>query len=216
MCYLWFWWNKIFAPLGESTLWWYILGKKTHLFFNTFCIILGPFFFMSFSILKIIENGFLTQILPHNSCYLSNDTVFSKTFFVFTHLHLFECKTSSRCFLWNHMSGIVHIELKWDNELICNIWLSISSSLVITWIVFEVYLHFAIYRYDYNFFIYIIFNHLISISKVRFFLTILFFGFWSTSFQVLFAKNRFNISLVEVQKHVISKHNICNNNLWPL
>ncbi len=62
-------------------------------------------------------------------------------------------------------------------KLICNIWLSTSSSLVIAWIIFEVYLHFAIYRYDYNFFIYIIFNHLISISKWDIFLQSYFLGF---------------------------------------
>jgi hypothetical protein len=48
-----------------------------------------------------------------------------------------------------------------------------------------------------------------------FFFTILFFGFWTTLFQVLFAKNHFNISLVEVQKHVVLKNNICDNNLGP-
>jgi hypothetical protein len=34
---------------------------------------------------------------------------------------------------------------------------------------------------------------------MEFFLTILLFEFWTTLFQVLFAKNCFNISLVEVQ-----------------
>lgn len=37
-------------------------------------------------------------------------------------------------------------------------------------------------------------------SKVRLFFTILFFGFWTTLLQVLFAKKCFNISLVEVKK----------------
>jgi hypothetical protein len=32
-----------------------------------------------------------------------------------------------------------------DNELICNIWLSTLLSLVIDWMVFEVYLHFVVY-----------------------------------------------------------------------
>ncbi len=148
--------------------------------------------------------------------------IFQKIMFfqkTFLYSHTYIClneKLHLDVFLWNHMSGIFHIELKWDNELIYNIWLSTSSSLAIALIVFEVYLHFAIYWYDYNFFIYIIFNHLILISKWIFFLQSYFFGFWSTSFQVLFAKKCFNISLVEVQKHVISKHNICGNNLWPL
>ncbi len=176
----------------------------------------GNFFFISSSVLRNIENGFWAQILPHNSCYLSNDRAFKKKLYVFTHLSLFEWKTSSKCFLWNHISGILHIELKWDNELIYDIWLSTSSSLIIFWMVFEVYLHFAIYRYDYNFFINIFFNHLILISKWFSFCTILFFEFWPTLFQVLFAKNCFNFSLVEVQKHVVSKSSICDNNLWPL
>jgi hypothetical protein len=50
-------------------------------------------------------------------------------------------------------------------------------------------------------------------SKVRLFFTILFFWFWTTLLQVLFAKNCFNSNLVKVQKHVVSKSNICDNNL---
>jgi hypothetical protein len=96
-------------------------------------------------------------------------TIFSTHIYVFTHLCLFEWKTSFICFLWNHMNGILHITMKWDNELICNIWLSTSSSLIIVWMVFEVYLHFAIYHDNYKFFTNIFFNHLISISKWIFF-----------------------------------------------
>jgi hypothetical protein len=155
-------------------------------FCSTFCIILGDFFFISFSVLRNIKNGFLTQILQHNSCYLSNDNGFSKKFYVFTHLYLTEWKTSSRF-------GILHIELKWDNELICNTWLSTSSNLLIVWMIFEIYLHFAICRYNYISFINILFNHLISTSKLDIF-TIFFFGFWNTLFQVLFTKNHFNIN----------------------
>jgi hypothetical protein len=92
--------------------------KCTH-FKYTLYYFRGRFFFISSSILKNIEIGFLTQILLHNSCYLSNDNVFPKNIYVFTHLCLFEWKTSSKCFLWNHMNETFHIELKWDNELIC-------------------------------------------------------------------------------------------------
>jgi hypothetical protein len=161
---------------GKSTLWWYISGKKMYWFFSTFCIILRVFF-ISFNILKNTKNGFLTQIFPHNSCYIPNDSVFSKSIYVFTHLRLFEWKTSSKFFLWNHMSGILHIELKWDIELIYNIWLSTSSSLVIIWMVLKIHLRFVVYWYDYNFFINIFFNHLISISKWDFFLQSYSLGF---------------------------------------
>ncbi len=58
-----------------------------------------------------------------------------------------------------------------------------SSNLVIVWMVFEVYLHFAIYWYDYNFFINIVFNHLISISKWDFFLQS-----YSLGFELLYSK----------------------------
>jgi hypothetical protein len=133
-----------------------------YLFCSTFCIILGADFFISFSLLRYIKNGFLTQVLQHNSCYLSNDNGFSKNFYVFTHLCLFEWKISSRC-------GILHIELKWDNELICNIWLNTSSNLSIIWIVFKIYFHFAVYWYNYRIFINTLFNHLVSTSKWDFF-----------------------------------------------
>jgi hypothetical protein len=43
--------------------------------------------------------------------------------------------------------------------------------------VFEVYLHFAIYRDDYQFLINIFFNHLMSISKCDFFLQSYSLGF---------------------------------------
>jgi hypothetical protein len=131
----------------------------------------------------------LKQRFQHNSCYLSNDNVFSANFYVLTYLCLFEWKKSSKCFSWNHMSEIFHIKLKWGNEIICNIWLNTSWSLVIVWIVFETYFHFAVYRDDYK---------SLNINfKMRFFLTILFFGF-CTLFQVPFANNPFNITLVEV------------------
>jgi hypothetical protein len=148
-----------------------------------FILFWGQIFFISSNILKNIENKILTQILLHNSCYFSNDRYFSKKNYVFTHLRLFECKTSSICFLWNHMNGTFHIELKWDNEFICNIWLSTSSNLVIVWMVFKVYFHFAIYWYNYNFFNNTFFNHLISISKWNFL-----WQFYSLGFELPYSK----------------------------
>ncbi len=94
---------------------------------------------------------------------------FQKTYMYYTNLCLFEWKFSSKCFLWNHMNRTLHIELKWDNELIWNIWLNTSSNLVMFWMVFKVYLHFVVYWYNYNFFINIFFNHLILILKWDFF-----------------------------------------------
>jgi hypothetical protein len=44
--------------------------------------------------------------------------------------------------------------------------------------------------------------------------SILFFGFWTTLFQVQFIRNPFNIDLVEVQKHIVLKSCICDNKLW--
>jgi hypothetical protein len=135
--------------IGESTLQSYILSKKMYSFCSTFCINLGADFFISFSVLRITKYGFLTQILQHNSCYLPNDNGLKKDSCVFTHLRLFEWKTSSRC-------GILHIKLKWDNQLICNIWLSTSSNLLIVWMVFEI---FVVYQYNF-------FNSLIYFSII--------------------------------------------------
>jgi hypothetical protein len=66
-----------------------------------------------------------------------------------------------------------------------------QTSLVIVWMVFGVYLHFVVYLYDYNFFMNIFCNHLISISKQVFLFTILFLVFWTILFQVQFAKKPF-------------------------
>jgi hypothetical protein len=169
-------------------------GQENVLVFSTFYILLRDFFFMASSVLRNTKNGFLTKILPHNSCYLSNASVFSNNFYGFTHLHLFEWKVSSNFFCEITWVKTLHIELKWDNEFLCNIWLNISSSLVIVWMVFYVYFHFTVYWYNYNFFTNIFFNHLISNFKVGFVFTILFFGFWITLFQVLFAKKTVSIS----------------------
>jgi hypothetical protein len=51
-----------------------------------------------------------------------------------------------------------------------------------------------------------------SIDKCDSFFSSLFFGFWTTLFQVQFIRNPFNIDLVEVQKHIILKSHICDNN----
>jgi hypothetical protein len=67
--------------------------------------------------------------------------------------------------------------------------------------------------WNYKKFTNVFFNNLISILKWDFFGKILLFEFWTTLFQIPFTKNPFNISLVEVQKHVISKNSICDNNL---
>jgi hypothetical protein len=141
--------------MGESTL----SGIFWTNFFCTFCIILGVDFLISFNVLRNTKNGFLTQILQHIYCYLSNDNDFSKKILCI-HTCLFEWKTSFRC-------GIFHIEFKWDNKLICNIWLSTSSNLFIIWMI-----HFAIYQYNF-FFNNIFFNHLISTSKWDFFFLVL-------------------------------------------
>jgi hypothetical protein len=82
----------------------------------------------------------------------------------------------------------------WYNQLTFYISMSTSSSLVIIWMLFRVYLQFEIYWYD--ILINIPFNHLF---------TILFFGFWITLFQVQFIKIPFNVNLVEAQIHAIQK-----------
>ncbi len=115
--------------------------------------------------MRNIKNGFLTQILQHNYCYLSNDSGFSKKLLCI-HTCLFEWKTSSRC-------GILYIELKWDNKLICNIWLNISSNLLIVWVIFE-YICTLQYIGTIFFSSNILFNHLISTSKWDFFLQYIF------------------------------------------
>jgi len=77
--------------------------------------------------------------------------------------------------------------------------------------VFEVYFHFAIYWYEYNFFINIFFNHLISISKWD-----VFWQSYSLGFELPYSKYYLqrivSFKLVELQIHVVSKSSICDNN----
>jgi hypothetical protein len=82
--------------------------------------------------------------------------------------------------------------------------------------VFEIYLPFAIYHDDYNFFINIIFNHLISISKWDLFLQSYSLGFELPYSKYHLQKKPFNISLVEVQTYIVSKNNFCDNSFLPL
>jgi hypothetical protein len=86
-----------------------------------------------------------------------------------SHVCLFEWKISSKWFLWNHKNGTFHMELKWYNQLIFNIWLNISSSFAIIWIILRIYLHFVIYWYMYQFFTNAFFNQLKSIKNYSFF-----------------------------------------------
>jgi len=121
---------------GESMLWWCIFNKKMDFFLGTFCIFLKVDF-LSFHLTfwETHKKQFWHKAPNKTNCYLSNDSVFSTNFYVFTHLRLFEWKTLSKCFSWNHMSGTLHIKLKWGSEFICNIWLNTPSSLVIIWMV---------------------------------------------------------------------------------
>jgi hypothetical protein len=73
---------------GESTLWWYILGKKIYIFKVHFVLFWGGFSSISFNFLRNTKNGFLTQSLQHNSYYLSNDKFFQQTFM---YSHIYAC-----------------------------------------------------------------------------------------------------------------------------
>jgi len=53
-------------------------------------------------------------------------------------------KTTSKYFLWNRRNETFYMELKWYHQLIFNISLNISSSFVIIWIIFRIYLHFVV------------------------------------------------------------------------
>jgi hypothetical protein len=78
--------------------------------------------------------------------------------------------------------------------------------------VFKVYVHFAIYCDDYNFFTNIYFNHLISISKWDFFYNLI---LWVLNYLIpsTIAKNPININLIKIQSHIISKNNIFDSNI---
>ncbi len=58
-----------------------------YLLLHTFCIILGANFLSFHLMFSKTQNGFLTQILQHNSCYFSNDSVFQQTF-MYPHIYV--------------------------------------------------------------------------------------------------------------------------------
>jgi hypothetical protein len=103
---------------------------------------LGSFSFISSSILKNTSNGFLHK--ASNKILVTFQlTMFFQQNYMYSHIYACLNENLIQIFLWNHINGTLHIELKWDNELICNKWLNISSSLVIVWMVFEVYFAFC-------------------------------------------------------------------------
>jgi hypothetical protein len=73
---------------GESTLWWYILGKKKYILKVHFVLFWGRFSSISFNFLQNTKTGFLTRSLQHNSYYLSNDKSFQQTF-MYSHIYAY-------------------------------------------------------------------------------------------------------------------------------
>jgi hypothetical protein len=95
-----------------------------------------------------------------------------------------EIETSFKYFLWNHRSGTFHRELKWNNQLIFNIWLHTLSSTIVSMIL-EIHLYILSYCYKYHILKNIIFNNLISRKNVVFFENL----FWVLNDFIMSIKN---------------------------
>jgi hypothetical protein len=133
---------------------------QENVFFWVHVLFWGSFSFISSSILKTHQMDFYTNFSTQFLLPVKIIVFFQQTF-MFSHIYVYlNEKSHSHSFVKSHWWNFSYrIEMgQW-------IWLSISSSLVIVWMVFEVYLHFAVYHDDYKIFINIISNHLISISK---------------------------------------------------
>jgi len=88
-------------------------GKKMYSNFSIFVFFWKQIFFHFIQCFKKHLKWILDIRLITQSCYLSKESFFIHFFFI--HLCSFKWKTSSICFLWNHMSGTFHMELKWYN-----------------------------------------------------------------------------------------------------
>jgi len=170
------WWK---IRVGKNILWWYILGKKMYLFFNTLCIILGQIFSISSSILKTLtmriwhKSPFIILFIFQMIMFFHQKKNYSHTY-TYTYTCLNE-KPHPYFFVKSYECNSSY-KIEMDNEVICNIWLNISLGLVIIWMVFEVYLHFAIYQYNYNFSLISFLSFNINFKK-GFFLQSYYFGF---------------------------------------
>jgi hypothetical protein len=92
--------------------------------------------------------------------------------------------------------------------------LSISSSLIIIWIVFKIFLHLTIYCYIYDFQSNIYFNNLISIKRYNFFDIFYFKKFELSYYQYTLYKILSVLAWWEWR--TISKNSIYDKNLWTL
>jgi hypothetical protein len=134
--------------------------KCTH-FFIHLLLFWGQFFSSHLTFWETLKMDFWHKSSSTILVIFQMIVVFQKNFYAFKHACLNEKP---------------HIELKWDNKLICNIWLNTSSNLLIVWMIFEYICILQYIRTIYIFFNNIFFNHLISTSKWDFFYNF-FFGF---------------------------------------
>jgi hypothetical protein len=102
------------------------------------------------------------------------------------------------------------MELKWYNQLIFNMWLNMSSSFTIIWIIFRVYLHLV----HVLFFRYIIFSYLISINLKKIFWKLHHLAIELPYFEYTLQKHLFNINLVKIENCTILKNNNYGNIFW--
>jgi hypothetical protein len=61
---------------------------------------------------KTNKTDFQHKAFNKNNCHHSKEHNFSRNLLLFTYLCSFECKTSLTFFLWNHMNGSFHMQLK--------------------------------------------------------------------------------------------------------
>jgi hypothetical protein len=103
---------------------------------NTFYIILEVFFsFISLVFWETHKMDFWHKALNTILIASQKRIIFHQDLcFSYIYDHLNENPHIYIIFLWNHMNRTFHMELKWYNQLIFNIWLDISSKLTIIWI----------------------------------------------------------------------------------
>ncbi len=136
------------------------------------------------SFIKVCGNR-LKHVWVASGIIGATPTTFMNVYFgiILVCFHL-EIETSFKYFLWNHRSGTFHRELKWNNQLIFNIWLHTLSSTIVSMIL-EIHLYILSYCYKYHILKNIIFNNLISRKNVVFFENL----FWVLNDFIMSIKN---------------------------
>jgi hypothetical protein len=126
----------VFLAVGEIGLRGGQLARRCTFFLIHFIFFWSSFFIHSLVFWKTHKMDFWHKTL-NTILFTSQKRIIFHQDFYFSHIYARLNENSHIYILWNHMNGTFHMELKWYNQLIFNIWLGVSSKLTVIWILLK-------------------------------------------------------------------------------